>query len=120
MLSEIRGSLFHVDHSSGVNEGVVGISLSSVKGMSLVVIELLGEIIAIGNAENTSINVKVHSEVEISPVDHFGCRIGERHFMSLKEHTLGDSGVFDSLLNNVNCVIIKVIVDGALSNSVVF
>ena len=37
--------------------------------------------------------------------------------MSLEEDTLWDSGVFNSVLNDMDGVIIKVIVDNALSDS---
>ena len=37
--------------------------------------------------------------------------------MSLKEDTLWDSGVFNSVFNNMNGIVIKIVVDDALSNS---
>ncbi len=40
--------------------------------------------------------------------------------MSLKENSLGDSGVFNSFFNDVECVVVQIVVDDALSDSVVF
>jgi hypothetical protein len=40
--------------------------------------------------------------------------------MSLQKDSLWNSGVLNSWLNNMDCVIVEVVVDDALSNSVVF
>lgn len=39
--------------------------------------------------------------------------------MSLEEHALWDTAVLNLVLNDVHCVIIQVVVDGALSDTVV-
>jgi len=52
-------SLFHVDHGSGVHERIIWVLLWSVKGLSLVSVKVLGELIAVNNSENSSIHIEV-------------------------------------------------------------
>ena len=40
--------------------------------------------------------------------------------MAFQKDTLGDTTVFNLVLNDMKCIIIKIVVDSTLSNSVVF
>lgn len=119
-LSLIGWSLFHVDHSSGVNEWVIWVLLWGVKGLSLISEEVLGELIAVNNSENSSINVKVASQIEVSPVIELRLVFWKGELVSLEENTLGNSRVLDSRLDDVDGVVIHVVHDNAFSDSVIF
>jgi len=45
---------------------------------------------------------------------------GSRDLVALEEDSLGDSGVLNTVLNDVHGVVIKVVVDNATTNTVVF
>jgi hypothetical protein len=95
-LSLIGWSLFHVDHSSSVNEWIIWELLWGVKGFSLISVEVFGELIAVNNSENSTINVKVAGQVEVSPVIELRLVFWEWELVSLEENTLGDSRVLYS------------------------
>lgn len=119
-LSLIGWSLFHVNHSSSVNEGVIWELLWGIKGLSLVSIEVFGKLIAVNNSENSSINIEVASEVEVSPVIELRLIIWKWELMSLKEDSLWDSRVLYSAFNDMEGIVIHIVHDNAFSNSVIF
>jgi len=45
---------------------------------------------------------------------------GSRDLVALEEDSLGDSGVLNTVLNDVHGVVIKVVVDNATTDTVVF
>jgi hypothetical protein len=103
-----------------VDEGVIWESLWGVKGLSLVSIEVFGKLITVYNSENSSIDIEVASEVEVSPVIELGLIFWKRKLVSLEEDSLWNSRVLYSTFDDVDGVVIQVVHDDAFSNSVIF
>jgi hypothetical protein len=118
-LGLVWGSLFVVDHQSGLGEEILWIAFGSVECKSLVSEETSGEFIAVDDSEHSCVNIEVHANVEVLPDVVLGWVRWVWQLVSLHEDTLWNSGVLNSWLNDVDGVIIKVVVDGALSKSVV-
>jgi len=111
--------LLIVDHQSGLGEQVFWVSLRWVERTSLVGEETSCEVIAVDNSEDSCVDIEVNADVEILPDVVFGWVIRVWQLVSLHEDALGNSGVLNSWLNDVDGVVIEVIVDDALSKSVV-
>lgn len=115
-LSLIWWGLFHVDHGSGMSEKISWISLRSIKCNSFIGIESSGEVITVDDSENSSVDVEVHAEIEVSPGVVLGLVIWEWELVSLKEDSLWDTRVLNSWFNYVDGVIIEIVIDDALSH----
>lgn len=86
--------------------------------------ELAREFIAVNNAENTMVHIKISTNGKILPgvvvsrsVRDFARGLGDN--VTLEENTLGDSSVFNARLNNVHSIILEVIEYDALTEAVV-
>ena len=119
-LSLIRRSLLEVDHSSGMSEEIFWVSLRGSKSDSLVCVESPGEIIAVNDSENSLVDIEVDTNVEVLPDVVFRLVIWIWKLMSLQKDSLWHSRVLNSWLDDVDGVIVKVVVDDAFSDSVVF
>jgi hypothetical protein len=119
-LSLIGRGLLHVDHSTSVGEVVLVNTFRGIKSITLVRIEASGEIITVNDAENSSINIEICCQVEIGPRIVSGLIIGEWELVSLQENALRDTSVLNARLDDVECIILKIVVEDALSNSEVF
>lgn len=118
-LSLIWRGLLEVDHFSSMGEKILWVCLWGTKGNSLIGKESSSEIIAVNDSENSLVDIKVGTDVEITPEVVLGLVFWVWELVSLQEDTLWDSGVLNSWLNDVDGVIVEVVVDDALSNSVV-
>lgn len=118
-LSLIGRSLLHIDHGSSVCELIVWISLSSSESDALVGKEPLGEVIAIANSEHSTVHIKVHSKVEVLPDVVEGLVVWVWELVPLEEDSLGNTGVLNSWLDDVDGIILEIVVDNTLSNSIV-
>ena len=121
VFSQIRWVLFHIDHRPSLNEGVIGPLLSHVQSLSLIRIELAREIVTVNDSKDSAVQIQIQSQVQVLPrvVLRWGqVRLG--HFVSLQEYALGDAGVFNTLLNDVEGVIFQVVIDNAFTDSEVF
>jgi hypothetical protein len=118
VFSQIWGVLLHVDHGTGVHKRIVRKSLWATKGNTFVCVEGLGELITVNNAEDTTVEVNISTDLEIAPSKGInGVKLGDE--VTLEEYTLGDSWVLDAGLKDVNSVIFEVVVDGTLAETVV-
>lgn len=109
--------MLHVDHGSGLGEEIIWISLRGIESNAFVGKESSSEVIAVDDSENSFVYVEIAGNVQIFPGVVLGVIIWIRQLMSLEEDTLRNTCVFDSWLNNVDCVIIEVIVDDTFSKS---
>lgn len=119
-LSLIWRSLFEVDHCSGVSEKIFWVSLRGTESNTLIGIESSSEIITVNNSENSLVDIEVNSNIKVLPEIVLGLVFWVWKLVSLQKDSLWNSGVLNSWLNNMDCVIVEVVVDDALSNSVVF
>jgi hypothetical protein len=103
-----------------VSEEIFWVSLRGSKSDSLVGVESPGEIIAVNDSENSLVDIEVDTNVEVLPDVVFRLVIWEWKLMSLQKDSLWHSRVLDSWLDDVDGVIVKVVVDDAFSDSVVF
>ena len=101
-----------------MSEWVIRESLCYTNVKSLVREVSFGEIIAVNNSEHSRINIDICAESQICPVV-VSRLVWFGQLVSLEEDSLWDAGVLYSALNDVHCVIIKVIVKNALADSVV-
>ena len=115
-LSLIGRNLLHVDHAAGVLEGIFGVILGSTDILTLLGVVGAGELVTVDDAEDTSVDVEVNAESEIGPVVVSGA-VRLEELGALQEDALRNSGVGDTRLDNVESVVIKVEVDGALSDA---
>jgi len=116
--SQIWRILLHVDHSTGLSEGVIGVSFGVTKVVSLVGVEGASEVVAIDNTEDTRVHVDFHGDPEVTPVVALG-GAGLGDLVALKEDSLRNSGVLNAVLNDVKGIIIEVVVDDAATDAVV-
>lgn len=90
------------------------------KGSFHIDIELFGEIIGIVNSEDSLIEVNILWDIEILPRKVF---LGSQHFgdlLTIDENALDNSGVFDSWFGHMDGFIIKIEVNDARSNTIIF
>jgi len=118
-LSLVWRSLLVVDHQPGLGEKILWVALRWVKSYSFVGVESSSEIIAVDDSENSSVHIEVHSNVKVLPDVVLGWIFWSWELVSLQEDSLRNSGVFNSWLDNVDGIIIKIVVNGAFSESVV-
>jgi len=116
-LGLIWGSLFEVDHGSGMGEEVLWVTFWASESNSFVGEESSGKVITVTDSEDSLVNIEVHADVEIAPDVVFGLVLWVWELVSLHEDSLWDSRVLDSWLDDVNGIIVKIVVNGALSNS---
>lgn len=115
----VRRGLFHIDHGTGLDEGVIGVAFRSIEGYSFVGVETAGEVIAVNNTEHTAVDVQVGAQVQVPPRVVLSSTVGQRNLVALQEDALWDPTVLHLLLNYVKGVIVQVVVYYALSYSVV-
>ena len=115
-LSLIGRNLLHVDHAAGVLEGICGVILGSTDILTLLGVVGAGELVTVDDAEDTSVDVEVNAESEIGPVVVSGA-VRLEELGALQEDALRNSGVGDTRLDDMESVVIKVEVDGALSDA---
>jgi len=109
--------LFHVYHGSGLGEQVLWVVLISVQFNTLVGEESSGEFIGANDSELSLVDIEVLANVQVLPGVVLGLIIWVWEFVSLEENSLWDSGVLNSVLNDVDGVIVEIVEDDALSNS---
>jgi hypothetical protein len=61
------------------------------------------------------VDIKVNADIKVSPGVVFALIIGEWELVSLEEDTLGDSGVLDLGLEDVDGIVVEEVVDPALA-----
>jgi hypothetical protein len=98
--------LFHVDHSSSLFKGIIWVTFRGIKSNSFILEELSGELVAVYDSENSSIDVDVASIVEVSPCVMGSCIFWPSDFVAFQKHSLRDATVFNSLLYNVQGVVL--------------
>jgi hypothetical protein len=102
-----------------MGEQILWIALRWVKWDSLVRVESSSEVVTVDDSEDSSVHIEVHSNVKVLPGVVFSCILWGWELVSLHEDSLGNSGVLNSWLENVDGVVIEVVENGALSKSVV-
>jgi hypothetical protein len=106
MFSHIWRILFHIDHLSGMNKWVFRVVLWWVHRDTTVSIKLSSKVVTTNDSEDSSINIKIHRHIQISPVEYIAWSIWIRHFVSLEEHSLRNSWILNSWLSNEDSVIV--------------
>lgn len=119
VLSKIRRVLLHGDHCSSPRERIFWIALRAVKSDTLVGVESTSKVVGIDNTEDAAIDVEVDADVKVPPSVGLGLKTRDKDLMALKKNTLRDTGVLYLVLKNVQGVIIKVIEDSALADTIV-
>jgi hypothetical protein len=114
VFSQIWGVLLHVDHGAGVHKRIIGKSFAAAKGDTFVSVERASELVAVNNAEDTTVEVNISTNLEIAPSEGIDW-VKLRDEVTLKENALGDSWVLDAGLKDVNSVIFEIVIDGALA-----
>jgi hypothetical protein len=100
-----------------VSEKILWVTFWLTKSNTFVGEESSGKFITVTDSEDSLVHIEVDANVKIAPNVVFGLVFGIWEFVSLQEDSLRDSRVLDSWLDDVDGVIVKVVVDGALSNS---
>jgi hypothetical protein len=111
--------LFEVDHGSGVSEQVLWVAFWATKGNTLVGEESPGEIITVNDSEDSLVHIEVDANVEVLPDVVFRLVLWVWELVSLQEDSLWDSRVLNSWLDDVDGIIVKIVVNDALSDPVV-
>jgi hypothetical protein len=119
-LGLIWRSLFVIDHSSGVSEKIFWVCLRLTEWDTLIGKETPGEIVAVDKSEDSLVDIEIDANIEIRPYVIFGLVLWVWKFVSFQKDALRNTGVLNSWLDDVDGVIVEVVVDNALSNSVVF
>ena len=100
-----------------MSEQILRVAFWLSKSDALVGIESPGELVAVDDSEDSSVDIEVDSNVEVSPVVVLALIMGQWELVSLQENTLGHSGVLNLGLEDVDGVIIEEVVDSALARS---
>ena len=100
-------------------EWIIRVLLRSVKCIALILVELAGEIVTIHNSEDSAIDIEIGSKVQVSPRVVQGGVLWPGDLVAFQKYSLRNATVFNSALNDVNCVVVEVVVNDALSDSVV-
>ena len=101
-----------------MSEWVIRESLRYTDVKSLVRKVSFGEVVTVNNSEHSRINIDICAESQICPVV-VSRLVWFGQLVSLQEDSLWDSCILYSALNDMDSVIIKVIVENALADSVV-
>ena len=101
-----------------MGEWVIWESFWNTNVKSLVREVTFGEFITVNNSEHSRINIDICAESQICPVV-VSRLVWFGQLVSLQEDSLWDSCILYSALNDMDSVIIKVIVENALADSVV-
>ena len=101
-----------------MSEWVIWESFWNTNVKSLVREVTFGEFITVNNSEHSRINIDICAESQICPVV-VSRLVWFGQLVSLQEDSLWDSCILYSALNDMDSVIIKVIVENALADSVV-
>jgi len=118
VLGEVWGSLFEIDHGTGVHKWIVWKAFAGTKGHTLVRVEGTGEFVAVVDVENAVVEVDVHADIQVSPgVGLNGTRLGNK--VALEENALRDTRVGDACLQNVDGIVLKVVIHSALTEAVI-
>jgi len=115
-----------------VSKEVLWVFFSRVQWNSFVSVESSGKVVAVNNSEDSLVDAEVDTKIEIPPYVvglwdmeswingswiEFVVSLVKWQFVTLKENSLWNSGVFNSWFFDVEGVIIKIIVNNAFSNS---
>ena len=119
MFSQIGRVLLEVDHGTGRGELVIWEALGHAQFGSLIGVELASEIVAVNNAEHSAVNIQIHAEAEISPHVNGVVLAWHGELVALEEDSLWDTSVLNAVLDDVDGVILKVVVEDALADAVV-
>jgi len=111
--------LLHVDHGAGVNKRIVRQSFTSAKCDALVRIEAPSELVCVVDAENSAIKFNVAANTEVPPLVSLNLA-GLRNEVSFEEDALRNPRIGNLWLKNVDCVILKVVVNSALADTIIF
>jgi hypothetical protein len=91
---------------------------------SFILVELSCEVIAVNNSKYSCIDIYVYTNIQVlikvrltlyTPVIILS--LSFRNFMSFEENSLRDSRILLSLFSYIDCVIIKMVIEDALSYS---
>ena len=118
-LSLIWWSLFEVDHGSGVSEEVLWVAFWGAKSNTFVGEESPGKVIAVNDSEDSLVHIEVDANIEVLPDVVFRLVLWVWELVSLQEDSLWDSRVLNSWLDDVDGIIVKIVVNDALSDPVV-
>jgi hypothetical protein len=106
VFSQIGWVLFHIDHGSGLNEGVIRPLFSHIESLSLIRIELASEVVTVNDSKDSPVQIQIQSQVQVLPSVVLGWgQVGLWHFVTLQEYALRDACIFYTLLNDVERVI---------------
>ena len=121
VLLEVRWVDFEVFDALVVVEVVTRDVLSGVELEALLLEEGSGELIAVGDSEGSLEEGNVGGEVEVSPVEVVSLGSDDLwDLLTLDEDALGDSGVHNPWLVDMDGVVAEVVVDEDSSDPVVF
>ena len=101
-----------------MNEGVVGVGLSSSKSNALIGVEWASELVTVDYTEHTSVELDINSDAEILPC----VSLNAAWFwdeVTFQKDALGNAGVLDTWFNDVQSWVFQVVVDGAFTNTIV-
>lgn len=102
-----------------MHKWVVGIVLSVADSYALIGVEGAGELVAVNDAEDAAVELDVDADVEVFPgVNLNTVWLGDE--VAFQKDALGNSRVFDSGLDDVQCTVFQVVVDDALADTIVF
>lgn len=117
LLSKIRRSLLHVNHSAGLLEGIIGVTFTFIERNAFVTVERFREVITVNDTENSSIDVQIHSEVQISPSVRLA--VSSWNLVTFQKHSLRNARVLDPVFQNVDSVVIKIVEEHTLPDPVI-
>ena len=115
-LGLIRRRLLHVDHAARLLKRVIRVGLRCAKIDTLVSVAALGKFVAVNDSEDAAVHLEVHAQLQVRPVVVAGTVLLQE-LGSLQEDALGDAGVGDARLDDVEGVIVQVEVDDALPDA---
>jgi hypothetical protein len=103
-----------------MSEEILWVAFWLAESYTLIGEEPPSEIIAINDSENSLVHIEVDANVQVLPDIVFRLVLWVWELVSFQEDSLWHSRVLNSWLDDVDGVVIKVVVDDALPDSIVF
>lgn len=119
VFSKIGRVLLHGNHSAGLLERITGVALWIIKCNTFNLVESLCEVICINNTENSTVNIEVGSNIQISPGVDLGLLTGDENLVSLEENSLRDTAILNSIFEDMKSIIIEIVINSAFTDTII-
>lgn len=118
VLGQIRRVGLHVGEGARCGEWVFWHGLGRAAVFAIVRVKGPRERVTVRDAEHTPVHVQIRTHAQVFPLNEtFAFMLGQ--LVALQKDALWDAGVLLFRLDNVDCVIVEVVIDGDIAHAIV-